>query len=375
MKGYEPMQAKSVDVVPEDPDEFILEPKLDGWRAVAGVPSGGEPAWLETRADNRITSVPYIAEEVARLFPPGSIIDGEIVDGRGTRWNRVQTICSRDAVHVPTKADPALTYVVFDVLVVDGTDIRHWPLRDRRDILDSAAYAQAGSGVVRPIEWLAPRGDVLDSLLSEGFEGAVVKRLNAPYRSGKRDGAFIKIKPQLLDDDVVIVGFYDAEPGSKYEGRAVGGIEFLRSNGYVGRAAGMDDPTRTQMYNSPELFLGKVAELAHHGEFSDTGALRHPQFRRLRPDKSAEEVAPKVGAPKRVEAPKRIKPPKAGGSGRRRNYKAMGDDKLLSCLLDLSAESGDAWSRCVNDGSGDPAADLTYVRQLCDERGIGAVAR
>jgi ATP-dependent DNA ligase len=112
-----PMLAATIDVVPEDGTEWIVERKYDGWRAIAGSASSGEGVWVETRTGKRISSVPYLNDALQAWLPAGTVVDGEVVDlspGR-RQWNRVQTILSRTARnyrHVPTLEDPALTYVV-----------------------------------------------------------------------------------------------------------------------------------------------------------------------------------------------------------------------------------------------------------------------
>lgn len=385
MKGFEPMLAKAMDGVPQS-DGYVMEAKMDGWRLIAGAPPAavGDP-WLETRTGNRVRSVPYVARDLRAMAPDNTIVDGELIDtisnkatvSRGSGWNRVQHIASSDREHRPTAEDPGLMFVVFDLLVLSGEDVRGFTLRERRDLLE-AMFARNHGSYVELAPQMAATEENLERLLSLDFEGAVVKRLDSRYLSGRRaSGAWYKIKPQDTED-VVFTGTYAAEAGSKYDGTHVGGFTFRRANGYNGRAAGMDDALRAQ-FNLPGMVaahVGKVMEIAHHGETVD-GALRSPQFVRFRDpkDKGVADVLAESGETlerrRRGTTSATKAPAKAStGSGRTRNYGAMGDEKLLRCLNELSEGEGDAYDRCLNGGSGDPAADLALVEDLVAERGL-----
>ena len=372
---FEPMLAKTIDSMPEGPD-WVCEAKWDGWRIIAGHSDKGT-VWLETRTGNRITTVPYVQEGVAALTPRGSVIDGELVSLDG-RWNRVQTIASRSGrwQHVPSEEDPALALMVFDVLILDGEDLRKEPLVDRRLRLEALFEASEAPHVnLQP--QMASNEYELERLLGLGFEGAVVKHLDSKYVAGRRAHGWHKIKA-VETIDVVVTGFYDPEPGSKYDGVAVGGIEWRAANGYEGRAAGMDDALRQQMHESPDEFVGRVIEIAHYGE-TDDGAFRHPQFKRFRDDKDKDAVEVQKDAPTprgaktrvaKSAAPRVATPPSpTAAGGRQRNYRAMGA-KIEQVYRELADREGDAYDRCMNGGSGDVENDMQVCRERMDELGI-----
>jgi ATP-dependent DNA ligase len=416
MQGFEPMLSGALDDMPSS-DDYWAEPKWDGWRSIAGLPRTARSGrgWLETRTGNRINSLPYIIEALQASLPGNTILDGEIIDptlgavteSRSAGWNRVQHLASTDRVHKPTPDDPPLVYVVFDMLVLAGDDMRALPLLERRGLLhdlfkidrdhvgDDPLFAADwkflfAEGPIAPavvaLSKVAPcTAETLDAWLEAGFEGAMVKHVRSRYVSGGRpSGAWYKVKPQDTED-VVFLGTYAPSAGSKYDGVAVGGFRFKRSNGYEGRCAGMTDAVRQEFHDEAHAaqYVGMVFELAHHGETVD-GALRHPQFVRWRDpaDKGADDVLGKnpiidqaeadgvkaANARGRARNRRASAAPASGPSGRMRNYRAMGDEKLLRCLRELSEGSGDAYSRCVNSGSGDPAADLAVVEDLVEER-------
>ena len=288
-----PMLAKKMTRIPEGAG-WWMEPKYDGWRMLAVIQ---DHVVMWTREGHSITQIPYIAQAIAEHLPPGTIIDGEVVDLRSDRqWNRTQSILgsSRGGFqHHPTAGDPPLTYVLFDILCLAGTDVRSRPLRDRRAMLEEHCAGLPMTDGVLALTPIAPPSDAgLDALVELGFEGVVCKREDGAYLCGSRRGGWGKIKPQH-EIEAVCTGTYPATPGSRYAPRvkgkpqpwAVGGICFRvrHDDGSVfnGRAAGMTDALRADLHTHPERYVGLVVELTHWG-VTDTGALRWPQIKRFR---------------------------------------------------------------------------------------------
>ncbi len=291
-----PMLAKKLSRIPEG-EGWSMEPKLDGWRLLAGLLDG---VVMWTRQGNHVTQVPYIRDAIAAHFPTGTILDGEIVDlrsGSERQWNRTQSILGKTKggyEHTPTAQDPPLTYVLFDVLCLGSSDVRNRPLADRRALLQEhcAGIEQSSDGQLLLVPVQQPSDAGLKALVDHGFEGVVVKRIDSPYVCGSRNGAWGKIKP-YAEIEALCTGVYDAEPGSHYapviDGKtrpwAVGGICFQVSHEdgrvYDGRAAGMNDALRRRLYEEPEEFIGLVVDLAHWG-VGEKGALRHPNLKRFR---------------------------------------------------------------------------------------------
>ena len=220
-----PMLAAPVDVPPVDDEDYVAERKQDGWRALAGVSDAG--VWMETRTGKRITSPKYLHATLGEIIPADTVLDGEIVDlSGGKQWNRTQTILSRHAEHKPTPEDPALTYVVFDVLVLDGVDLRRTKLAERRDALEGllATYS-SWERSVQLIDQAPVSDEFVAEALEAGYEGVVCKRVDSLYMPGARNRGWVKFKPDETLD-AVCTGTYEPSKGSKYEGRAVGGITF-----------------------------------------------------------------------------------------------------------------------------------------------------
>jgi bifunctional non-homologous end joining protein LigD len=287
-----PMLARPAARVPAG-EQWWMEPKYDGWRILSGILDG---VVMCTRAGNRVTQVPYIEQTLIESFRAGTILDGEIVDLANARqWNRTQSILSKTAGnyrHRPTDQDPPLTYVLFDVLQAAETDVRGRPLSERRAILEELCAGIDDGGHVTLIPIQEPSDQGMQALVDLGFEGVVCKHRDSIYRCGARNGGWVKVKPKETVDGEFI-GVYEPEPGSKYAPRvggepqpwAAGGVRFRirHEDGRVceGRAAGMDDQLRRELWERPDDFNGCVVELVHWG-VQDSGALRFPQVRRLR---------------------------------------------------------------------------------------------
>jgi bifunctional non-homologous end joining protein LigD len=382
----EPMLAKPMARVPTG-DDWWMELKYDGWRILSGVLDG---VVMWTRGGNLVTQVPYIAKALQERFPQGTILDGEIVDLRTTRqWNRAQSILSKTAggyQHHPTPDDPPLTYVLFDVLQVGARDVRRLPLSERRALLEEMCdgIENATDGNITLIATQKPTDEGLEALLAFGFEGVVCKRKDSTYRCGARNGGWVKIKPKETVD-AECTGIYEPEPGSRYapivDGKprpwAVGGVRFrLRHNDgrvYDGRAAGMNDQLRRELWEQPHEFIGRVIELVHWG-IQDSGALRFPQVRRLRSpaDKPAQprsrRLPANVGALE-VEAPTAASEQAQAAKPWMRNYGAMGAPKLLDSIASLRERSGEAFQKCV-EAEGDVAEHLAAAERAARKKNL-----
>jgi bifunctional non-homologous end joining protein LigD len=128
---------------------------------------------------------PWIVEDAARLPVKQAIIDAECccagADG----------VSDFDALHSRVNDHAAFAYA-FDLLLIDGADIRRAPLADRRDRLAKVLRkAQPG---IRLSEHIEADGVVVFAHACKlGLEGIVSKRVDAPYRSG-RGRTWIKVR-------------------------------------------------------------------------------------------------------------------------------------------------------------------------------------
>lgn len=300
-------------------DGWSYEVKWDGMRALAIV--DGSALRVQSSNERDVTaSWPELTGLPAELPASTAVIDGELVatddDGRPS-FNRLQ---QRMHIAVPAEArrragDVPVTYVVFDLLHLDGNDLTSLPLSDRRRLLDQVV--EEGPAWRRsPVHDDGP--ELLEAATDRGLEGIVAKRLDSRYEPGARTRAWLKVKVRHRQEMVVggwipgeggrvgrigalLVGYHD-EPGGggplRYAGRVGSGF----SDAELARLAGLTAPlvadicpfeppppradlARGVTWLRPEL----VAELAF-AEWTGDGRLRHPSYLGLRSDKPAAEI-------------------------------------------------------------------------------------
>ncbi len=204
-----PMEARLVEEIPTG-DGWQYEPKWDGFRCVAF--RDGEQIFLQSKAGQPLARYfPDIVGVLATLSERQIVLDGELVVpvSGALSFDELQLRLHPAASRVQklAKAHPA-TYIVFDLLAVNGRVYVQRPLRERRPLLEKFArsnfrYAKnlrlspATTDHTTAAEWFKKAGRDLD--------GIVAKQLEAPYASGERT-AMVKVK-QIRTADCVVGGF------------------------------------------------------------------------------------------------------------------------------------------------------------------------
>ncbi len=321
--------------MPTDPAAWSFEIKWDGVRAISYV--GEDGVTLESRNLRDITrSYPELTTPPQALAPhAGTVLDGEIVafdkDGRpsfGLLQQRMHV--SAPGEHL-RRAVP-ITYVIFDLLYLDGEDLTSLPHRERRARLESLELHQG--------PWQVPdihpgQGEALmEATRQRGLEGVVAKRLDSLYRPGARNGQWLKFKHSLRQELVIsgwlpgegrrterigalLMGHYD-EGRLVFDGRVGTGFsdntlaELQAKLAPLVIAASPFDPRPRLPANAVYVEPRLVAEI-EYSERTREGLLRAPSFKGLRADKEAREVTLEVtGSPGSVGSPG--PPPEASGS-------------------------------------------------------------
>jgi bifunctional non-homologous end joining protein LigD len=287
---------------PPGGDEWLHEIKYDGYRIIAAV--AGSRCKLFTRSGKDWTSkFEDIASALTTLSARSVLLDGEMVvlDERGkSSFGRLQRA-------LEITGDP-FVYFSFDLLQLDGQDLRQQPLAKRKERLRRLLRAQPAG--IRYSDHVAGGGErVFAEACRMGLEGIVSKRANAPYVS-RRTATWLKVKCTGRDEFVIggyrvskngrpfsslLLGEYDGGK-LKYRGRVGTGFDASRLETLGAKLASLGrqsmpfdgvplEIARDARWVAPRL----VAEIAYTERTAD-GVLRHPSFLGLREDKRATEV-------------------------------------------------------------------------------------
>ncbi|OWK28415.1 DNA ligase D [Sphingomonas dokdonensis] len=304
----EPQLCTLVDSVPTG-SAWMHEVKYDGYRALIAV--GGGSAKVYTRSGLDWTDkFAAIAEAAAELDVDNALIDGEIV---AFKDGRPDFSTLKDAI----SAGGDMTFFAFDLLSLDGEDLRPLPNVQRKERLRSLI---SDTDRLKFSEHVIGSGEELfERMCQEQLEGIVSKKADAPYR-GARTKSWLKVKCTRRQE-FVIVGWTDSDKARGFRSLLLGVHEdgALRYAGKVGtgftndlmidladRLAKIERKTppvdvpknlgraavRGAHWVTPKL----VAEIAFT-ETTPDKLLRHPSFLGLRDDKKAAEVVVETPAP------------------------------------------------------------------------------
>lgn len=288
----------------DDPARYTYEVKYDGYRILAA--KAGREVKLRTRNGNDYTDrFAAIASAVRAVGAREAVIDGEacVVDADGRpSLGALQRFLSGER-------SGSLAYAVFDLLWLDGRDLRELPIEQRRELLEAlVASAPAPISLSRSIE-----GDLVDILRiakSSGLEGIVAKRKGSRYVAG-HTAAWLKLKFQRRQD-CAICGYTPLSGAKDAVGAVVLGVVGAKDPSrlvFAGKCGtGFDDRARREL--AARLDALRVARATVDGapripdvtwvrpelvgeigfvEWSRDGHMREPRWLGERPDKSPRE--------------------------------------------------------------------------------------
>ncbi len=313
---------------PPPGDDWLHEIKLDGYRILLRIERGRVKLLTRNRQD-WTTRFPAVAEAAAALPVKAALLDGEIVALDRAGVSSFQALQQADQL----EAGRSLVYVAFDLLFLDGRDLRPRPLVERKARL--ARLLRGRRGRLRySAHFDVPGRRVYERACRLGLEGIVAKRKTSPYASGRGSG-WLKVKCVARQEMVIggytdpegaraefgslLLGVHDRDGRLVYAGRVGTGFDqaTLRSLGTRLRKlehrlspfapGGPRPPARGAHWVKPEL----VAEVAFT-EWTRDGLLRHPAFEGLREDKPAAQV---VRERSRTPTPTRARPIAGGSDG------------------------------------------------------------
>jgi bifunctional non-homologous end joining protein LigD len=296
-------------LVAEPPDGplWAHEIKYDGYRLQARIENGTVQLltrsgldWTEKFAD--------LASSLKALKVSSAIIDGEIVveDERGAS-SFVKLVSDLKA-----KQSERMIFVAFDLLFLEGANIRALPLAKRKAKLMQLCVRRKKVGKIRYSEHVAASGGVmLAQACKLGLEGIVSKRLDKTYRSG-RGTDWLKSKC-ILTDEFVVVGYLNSNAEENAVGALVLGYYQVKKLIYAGRVGtGFNNREARELWKklqklrrTSSVFTKPVAAIQAKGvvwvkpnlvaqveyrAWTADGILRHASFKALRDDKAARHV-------------------------------------------------------------------------------------
>jgi len=343
--GYIPELDPTEAKTPPTGPGWVHEVKWDGFRAQAHLRNGKVTTYSRSGLD-WTDKFDTVSEAVARLKAKSAVLDGEVVvigpggkpDFQALRRNL-------------NKHSQDLTYYAFDLLELNGKDLRGWPLIERKAALEKLLVRAPDR--VRYVEHFdSDAGDVMRAACKLGLEGIVSKKADSLYKSGRQE-SWVKSKCHLTDNFPIIafVEKLGADPrriASLYIGRHEGGK--LLYGGKI--VTGFTDAEKQEIREALDPFIQKKspldvpidkpkatwlrpvveAEIAYSAK-TDEGLVRHGSFKGLRDDLATVEL-PKPSGPAIKQRAEEPEPP------RRNRYAAP--ENMLQLLHGAVAPDIDA---------------------------------
>lgn len=178
--------------IPPSGSHWLHEIEHDGYRCQVQFCDGAPHAYTR-RGNDWATRMPTIAASITALPVNNIILDGELVavdtKGHAVFYELPSAIAAK-----PTRVKAWLIYYAFDLLYLDGFDLRGAALIDRKRVLEALLNNTNGAQLIKYVDHIAGDGEVvLEHACKLGLEGIVSKRADAPYRS-RRSTDWIKAK-------------------------------------------------------------------------------------------------------------------------------------------------------------------------------------
>ena len=309
--------------------EWVHEIKFDGYRVLTYIDKGNVRMYTRNGLDwtEKFGELP---EQLARLKLDNAILDGELVALNAQHTSSFSTL--KDAL---SEGGHGLSYYLFDLLHLNGHDMRIRPLLERKKALQALVPNKKLQSIFYSEHFLSTDDSFFQSACSLQLEGVISKQADAPYRSG-RGGDWLKSKCHKRQE-FVIGGYTPSSTGSPMIGSLLLGYYEKGEFVYAGRVGtGFDQKMATTLYKMLKkltrktMAYTKYSDAGRRGpgwkrgviwvepklvceveftEWTTDGALRHPSFQGLREDKAPNTitrdipVSPKRAAHKTAAAP------------------------------------------------------------------------
>lgn len=285
--------------------EWLFEVKWDGFRALAFI---AKNVVLKSRNNIVFTQFSPIVKELQKIKEE-VILDGEIVllDEEGKSHFQLMQ-------NYKTNQEGILAYYVFDILYLDGKDLRSLPLIQRKTILEKLLRKYKLNTVCYSDHILYDGKAFFKVIKKEKMEGIIGKKISSTYQS-KRSRDWVKVKTSMRQE-VVIGGFTEPKGARKRFGSLLVGIYNKKKElvycGSVG--GGFDRALLEEIYHQLKPLIQKKCPFKEQPkantketwvkpkllcevsflEWTASNSMRHPVFVGLRKDKQPKEVKKEV---------------------------------------------------------------------------------
>ncbi len=310
--------ATLVESVPEGP-AWVHEIKFDGYRLL-GFLARGTSRLITRNGKDWTGSFPVLASALEGLPANDVVLDMEavVLDAQGrSNFQSLQNALGEGG------GRRKIVAYVFDLLHLDGVDLRPLPLIERKERLEG--LLGKSETLLYSAHVTGQGKQLFEKACEEGLEGIISKQANSPYLTGRQRG-WLKIKCSLRQE-FIIVGYSDARSGQRalgalylayrkegalqYAGKVGTGFTMQSARDLAGRLRTISLPTPV-LTRAETAGLGAGEWRAVHWvkpitlceisftEWTGDGRIRHPSFQGLREDKSASQVKKETPVPQAV---------------------------------------------------------------------------
>lgn len=284
-----------------DGDDWLFEIKWDGYRAI-GSWDGKKAEFYSRNGLDFSSRYSEITDSFRKYLTSQVVLDGEVValdKNNHSRFDWLQNWGRR--------RESQLIYCVFDLLWIDGHDLRGWPLIQRREVLKRILPKKS---MIRYSDHIVGRGKAFFAkAVQRELEGIMAKKADSPYLEGYRGQLWLKIKTHLRQE-AVIGGFTEPRGSRRYIGSLLLGVYQKGDFIFVGHASGMppsqlkslhqrllrlerdSSPFKAEVKaNAPAHWVSpKLVCEVNFEEWTAEGLMRQPIFVGLRPDKDPLDI-------------------------------------------------------------------------------------
>jgi bifunctional non-homologous end joining protein LigD len=298
-----PMLATLTDQ-PFDDAAWVFETKWDGFRAIA-VAEPGRARLYSRRGLDISAKYPTICRALSAIKHK-AVFDGELValDTRGRSRFQLLQNAGRDAAR--------LLYCVFDLLYLDGKDLRGRTLLERKALLET--ILPNSPLLLYSVHIVGDGIKAFKAAARAGEEGVIAKLAAGRYQSGKRTRDWLKVKASQ-EQEAVIVGFTAPKGQRRFFGALLLAVRDGTSWKYAGRVgAGFSHAGLAELHDKLVPLISDIKPIAakvpnvagttwvkpklvaqiKFTEWTKAGEMRHPVFLGLRTDKKATDVVREV---------------------------------------------------------------------------------